>query len=51
MAKPLPHLTDDEAAERFVDEADLSEFDLSTLAAHRFEFGIAKVEFASEKPG
>jgi predicted DNA binding CopG/RHH family protein len=38
MNKPLPHLTSDEAAERFVDEADLSRFDLSTMKPHSFEF-------------
>ena len=34
----LPTLTSDEAAERFVAEADLSEFDLSVFQPHCFEF-------------
>ena len=38
MKKPLPKLTSDEAAERFVDEADLSEFDLSSMTLNTFEF-------------
>lgn len=38
MKKPLPTLTSDEAAERFVDEADLSQFDLSAFKPHSFEF-------------
>ena len=29
MGKPLPVFTSDEQAERFIDEADLSEYDLS----------------------
>lgn len=37
MAKPLPVLTSDEAAERFVDEADLSEYDLSGARWAEFE--------------
>ncbi len=36
--KPLPRLTTDEEAERFVDEADLSEYDLSGFTPARFEF-------------
>lgn len=38
MNKPLPTLTTDKAAERFVDEADLSEYDLSAFKPHSFEF-------------
>lgn len=38
MKKPLPKLTSDEAAERFIDEADLSEFDLSSMALNTLEF-------------
>ena len=40
MNKPLPHLTTDADAdaERFVDEADLSQFDLSAMQLHSFEF-------------
>lgn len=36
--KPLPTLDSDEAAERFVDEADLSEYDLSGARPYRFMF-------------
>ena len=36
--KPLPRLTTDEEAERFIDEADLSEYDLSGFNSARFEF-------------
>ncbi len=35
---PLPDLESDEAAERFVDEADLSAYDLSAMKRVRFEF-------------
>ena len=38
MSKPLPQLTSDAAAERFVDEADLTQFDLSAFKPHSFEF-------------
>lgn len=38
MKKQLPSLTSDEAAERFVDEADLSQYDLSAFKPHSFEF-------------
>lgn len=36
--KPLPRLKTDEEAERFVAEADLSEYDLSGFKPARFEF-------------
>ena len=36
--KKLPALLTDEEAERFVDEADLSEYDLSGFKPMRFEF-------------
>lgn len=35
MKKPLPPLNSDEEAERFVDEADLSEYDLSGMKPFR----------------
>ena len=38
MTKPLPHLTSDEEAERFIDSADLSGFDLTAMKPHSFEF-------------
>jgi predicted DNA binding CopG/RHH family protein len=36
--KKLPILTSDEAAERFVAEADLTQYDLSGFVPSRFEF-------------
>jgi predicted DNA binding CopG/RHH family protein len=36
--KALPRLRTDEEAERFIDEADLSEYDLSGFKPARFEF-------------
>jgi predicted DNA binding CopG/RHH family protein len=36
--KKLPALLTDEAAERFIDTADLSEYDLSAFRPMRFEF-------------
>ena len=38
MKKPLPQLTSDDAAERFVADADLTQFDLSAFKPHSFEF-------------
>ena len=38
MKKPLPELKTDEEAERFVAEADLTEYDLSGMRLVRFEF-------------
>lgn len=38
MKKQWPKLTSDEDAERFVDEADLSEYDFSQMKPVRFEF-------------
>ncbi len=38
MKKPLPRLQSDDEAERFVAEADLTEYDLSGLRMVRFEF-------------
>ena len=38
MSKKLPHLTSDEEAERFIDTADLSAFDLNAMKPHSFEF-------------
>lgn len=36
--KPLPGLTSDEEAERFVERADLTEYDLTRFQPARFEF-------------
>jgi predicted DNA binding CopG/RHH family protein len=38
MKKPLPKLQTDDEAERFVAEADLTEYDLSSLRPAQFEF-------------
>lgn len=38
MKRPLPDLKTDEDAERFVAEADLTEYDLSAMRLVRFEF-------------
>lgn len=38
MKKPLPNLTTDREAEDFIDNADLTEYDLSALTPTRFEF-------------
>jgi predicted DNA binding CopG/RHH family protein len=38
MIKPIPDLMTDEAAERFVDHADLTQHDLSGFVTTRFEF-------------
>ena len=40
MKKPLPKLATDEAAERFIAEADLTQFDLSAFKPHSFEFAL-----------
>jgi predicted DNA binding CopG/RHH family protein len=36
--KPIPEFNSDEEAERFVEEADLTEYDLSRFSPVRFEF-------------
>jgi predicted DNA binding CopG/RHH family protein len=38
MKRPLPNFQSDEAAEKFVREADLTEYDLSGMRLVRFEF-------------
>ena len=38
MKPRLPHLTTDEAAEAFLEDADLSTYDLSGMTLHSFEF-------------
>ena len=38
MKKPFPHLRSDKEAEDFVDNADLSTYDFSSLAPVQFEF-------------
>ena len=38
MKKPLPILTTDKEAEAFVENIDLTQYDLSSLTPTRFEF-------------
>jgi predicted DNA binding CopG/RHH family protein len=38
MKKPLPKLTSDRAAEKFIAEANLTDFDLSSFRPAQFEF-------------
>jgi predicted DNA binding CopG/RHH family protein len=38
MSKPLPKLKNDAEAAAFVENADLSKFDLSVMKPHSFEF-------------
>ena len=38
MKKPLPILTTDKEAEDFIDNVDLTQYDLSALTPTRFEF-------------
>lgn len=39
MSKPIPSFRSDEEAERFVETADLAEYDLSGFKPVQFEFG------------
>jgi len=48
--KPFPNFASDEEAERFVDQADLSDFDLSGFAATRFEFQRKDVQLNLRMP-
>lgn len=38
MKKPLPKLTTDDAAEAFIEQADLTHYDLSGMRSANFEF-------------
>jgi len=38
MNRQLPHLASDEEAEHFIETADLSNYDLSAMKPHSFEF-------------
>ena len=51
MKKPLPQLTSDDAAERFVAEADLAQFDLSAFKPHSFEFTPKSKQVNMRFPG
>src|SRR6478672_9396494 len=50
MKKKLPKLTSDAEAEAFIDNADLTEFDLSTMRELRFEFGPKTERINMRKP-
>ena len=50
MSKPWPTLTTDEEAERFVAEADLSEYDFSVGKRVRFVLSTPKDTTASRSP-
>jgi predicted DNA binding CopG/RHH family protein len=49
--KKLPVLTSDEDAERFLDEADLTEYDLSDFKSTRFEFEKKSARVNMRLPG
>ncbi len=40
MKKTLPHLTSDEEAEAFLENSDLSQYDLSGMKPNTFEFSL-----------
>jgi predicted DNA binding CopG/RHH family protein len=48
--KPMPPLRSDEEAERFVDEADLSEYDLSGFRPMSFELEPKSVSISLRLP-
>lgn len=48
--KPLPRLMSDEEAERFVESADLTEYDLSGFVPARFEFARKNVQVNLRMP-
>ena len=50
MSKKLPDLTSDEEAERFIDTADLSQFDLKAMKPHSFEFAKKSKQVTPHNP-
>ena len=50
VLKPLPRLKSDEEAERFVAEADLTEYDLSRARPMHFEFQKKSVSMTLRAP-
>lgn len=44
MNRPVPILTTDEDAERFVDSADLGTYDLAAFRPHSFEFAAKSAQ-------
>ncbi|GAP35453.1 CopG family antitoxin [Piscinibacter sakaiensis] len=49
--KKLPRLANDEAAQAFVDTADLSEYDLSAMKRMQFEFSPKEARVNMRLPG
>lgn len=49
--RPLPRHTSDEAAERFLESADLSQYDLSGFKPVRFEFARKDARLELRIPG
>ena len=49
--KPFPEFQTDEEAERFVDTADLSEYDFSQFQPVRFEFERKEAQINMRVPG
>lgn len=51
MKRKLPDLSTDQAAAEFVEQADLTQFDLSTLTPTRFEFAPKEARVNMRLPG
>ena len=51
MNRKLPDLSTDEAAADFVAQADLTQFDLSTMTPTRFEFATKEARVNMRLPG
>ena len=50
MKKQIPEFTDDDEAERFVDTADLAQYDLSGFKPTRFEFQVKAAQLNMRLP-
>lgn len=51
MKRKLPDLSTDQAAADFVEQADLTQFDLSTMKPTRFEFAPKEARVNMRLPG
>ncbi len=51
MNSKLPNLTSDEAAAEFIDQADLTQFDLATMKPVQFEFAAKEARVNMRLPG
>lgn len=51
MNSKLPNLTSDEAAAEFIDQADLTQFDLTTMKPVQFEFAAKEARVNMRPPG